>query len=116
MENKKVSVIIIIYKVEQFLTECLTSVCNQTYKNLEIISVVGKGDEACESICRTFAEQDDRIKLIIEKPEGTAVARNQGLAAATGDYIVFVDGDDYVDFDMIETMMKYTAISQADIW
>lgn len=111
----KVSIIIIIYKVEMFLRECLESVVNQTYSNLEIILVAGKGDTACEEICKEFAEKDDRIKLVIEEPKGTAVARNQGLDAVTGDYIAFVDGDDKIDPDTIEVMVNAAIKENADV-
>lgn len=111
----KVSIIIIIYKVEMFLRECLESVVNQTYDNLEVILVAGKGDTACEKICHEYKEKDSRIKLIIEDPKGTAVARNQGLDAVTGDYIAFVDGDDKIDPDTIEVMVKSALEENADV-
>lgn len=111
----KVSIIIIIYKVEMFLRECLESVVGQTYKNLEIILVAGKGDSACEKICKEFAEKDERIKLVIEEPKGTAVARNQGLDAVTGEYIAFVDGDDKIDSDTIEVMVNAALKENADV-
>lgn len=111
----KVSIIIIIYKVEQFLAECIESVISQTYDNLEIILVVGSDDEKCVEICKKYSERDTRIKLLVEKPEGTAVARNQGLDAVSGDYIAFVDGDDYVASDMIETMVNAALSHEADI-
>lgn len=115
INNPKVSIIIIIYKVEKYLDECLKSIVSQTYDNIEIICVVGKGDEACETICRRYAEEDSRIKLIIDEPKGTAVARNQGLDAVTGEYIAFVDGDDKVDSDMIETMITAAVQNDADV-
>lgn len=110
----KVSIIVIIYKVDMFLRECLDSIVNQTYENLEIILVVGKGDDASESICHEY-ENDSRIKLIIDEPKGTAVARNQGLNAVTGDFIAFVDGDDKIDPDMIETMVSAAISENADV-
>jgi glycosyltransferase involved in cell wall biosynthesis len=102
----KVSIIIIIYKVEKYLRECLESVIGQTYKNIEVICVVGKGDTACEAIVDEFAAADDRIVAIKAEPKGTADARNRGLDAVTGDYIAFVDGDDYIKSDMIEVMVS----------
>lgn len=111
----KVSIIIIIYKVERFLEQCLRSVTGQTYQNLEIICVVGKGDTACEEICDKIAAADERVIVLKEEPKGSAVARNQGLDAATGDFIGFVDGDDYIDADMIETMVNAAVEAQADI-
>lgn len=113
--NPKVSIIIIIYKVEKYLEECLQSVISQTYENIEIICVAGKGDDACVSILNRFASADSRIKLLVEEPKGTAVARNQGLDAVTGDYIAFVDGDDKIDPDMIEVMVKAAEDNNADV-
>ncbi len=111
----KVSIIIIIYKIERFLEQCITSVRNQTYKNLEIICVVGKGDTACEEICDKAAMEDSRIIVLKEEPKGAAVARNQGLDAASGDFIGFVDGDDYIDPDMIEGMVTAAKKHGADV-
>lgn len=112
---EKVSIIIIIYKVEKYLRECLESVAAQTYKDIEIICVVGKGDRACEEIADEFAACDDRIKVIKAEPKGTADARNRGLEAVTGDYIAFVDGDDYIKDDMIEVMVRAAKSHDADV-
>ncbi|HOO26999.1 MAG TPA: glycosyltransferase [Lachnospiraceae bacterium] len=111
----KVSIIIIIYRVERFLEQCLKSVTEQTYENLEIICVVGKGDSACEEICDRTAAGDPRVIVLKKEPQGTAVARNQGLDAASGEYIGFVDGDDYIAPDMIEIMVNAAKKYQADI-
>ena len=111
----KVSIIIIIYKVEKYLRECLESVVNQTYKNLEIICVAGKGDTACEAIVDEYSAKDKRIVAIKAEPKGTADARNRGLDAVTGDYIAFVDGDDYIKNDMIEVMLNAAKKHEADI-
>lgn len=111
----KVSIIIIIYKVEKYLRECLESVVTQTYKNTEIICVVGKGDTACESIVDEYAHRDNRIVVIKSEPRGTADARNRGLDAVTGDYIAFVDGDDYIKNDMIEVMVDAAVRNDAEV-
>ena len=111
----KVSIIVIIYKVEKYVRQCLESLLAQTYRDLEIICVVGKGDAPCETICAEFAEKDERVRVIAEEPKGTASARNTGLKAAGGEYIAFVDGDDYIAPDMIETMVKASMDDQADI-
>ena len=113
--GSKVSIIIIIYKVEKYLRECLESVINQTYKNIEIICVTGKGDTACEDIVDEYALKDDRIIVIKAEPKGTADARNQGLDAVTGDYIAFVDGDDHIKDDMIEVMVGAAVKNRTDI-
>ena len=113
--GNKVSIIIIIYKVEKYLRECLESVLAQTYRDLEIICVVGKGDKGCEEIVDELAGHDERIKVIKAEPRGTADARNRGLDAVTGDYIAFVDGDDCVKPDMIETMVNAAKSRDADV-
>ena len=114
-EEKKISIIIIIYKVEKYLRECLDSVTGQTYKNIEIICVVGKGDTACEAIVDEYAARDERIVAIKAEPKGTADARNRGLDAVSGDYIAFVDGDDYIKNDMIEVMAEAAVRKQAEV-
>lgn len=113
--DRKVSIIIIIYKVEKYLRECLASVVNQKYRNIEIICVVGKGDTACEKIVDEYAASDERIKVIKSEPKGTADARNRGLDAVTGDYIAFVDGDDYIKDDMIGVMLDAAVSNDADV-
>ncbi|MCR4923886.1 MAG: glycosyltransferase [Lachnospiraceae bacterium] len=111
----RVSIIVIIYKVERFLDQCLKSIVSQSYDDIEIICVVGKGDLECERISRDYAKEDDRVVLLIEEPKGTAAARNSGLRAATGDYIAFVDGDDYIEPDMIEVMVGAALRNDCDI-
>lgn len=111
----KVSIIVIIYKVERFLDKCLKSIISQTYENLEIILVVGKGDSECEKICDEYALKDSRIIVIKDEPKGTASARNTGLDMAGGDYLAFVDGDDYIAPDMISVMVDAALKHSADI-
>lgn len=111
----KVSVIIAIYKVSQYLEQCLNSIVNQTYKNLEIICVVGNTDEPSMQITKEYANKDERIKFVPVIPKGVAAARNAGLREVSGDAIAFVDGDDYVDLDMIETMVVAMKSEKADI-
>lgn len=113
--DEKISVIIIIYKVGKYLRKCLESVVGQTYRNLEIICVVGKGDTLCEEIVDEYASSDERIVVIKSEPKGTADARNRGLDAATGDYIAFVDGDDHIKSDMFEVMYDAAKRNGADI-
>ncbi|MBR6486271.1 MAG: glycosyltransferase family 2 protein [Lachnospiraceae bacterium] len=113
--NDKVSIIVIIYKNETFIRECLDSIVRQTYKDIEIICVVGKGDKACEDIVDEYAAEDDRFVVIKAEPRGTADARNKGLDAVTGDYIAFVDGDDRISDDMIEVMLGAAKQNQTDI-
>ncbi len=102
-----ISIISIIYKVEEFLPKAIESMIAQTYENLEIILVVGikEGQESADrKICEKYASSDQRIKIVITPAAGTGDARNKGLDAVTGDYIGFVDGDDWVEPDMMEKL------------
>ncbi|MBO6112250.1 MAG: glycosyltransferase [Lachnospiraceae bacterium] len=117
MSSEKISIVCIIYKVEPFLRQCIESMINQTYEDLEIILCVGQGknDDKSLDIAEEYAKKDSRIKLVVTAAKGTGDARNQGLAAVTGDYIGFVDGDDYAEPDMFETMLKTLKEHNADI-
>lgn len=97
--NYKVSIIIPVYKVEKFLDRCLTSIVNQEYKNLEIILVEDGSPDKCPEICDDWAKKDSRIKVIHKQNGGVSSARNMGLDIASGDYITFVDSDDYLSKD-----------------
>lgn len=105
MENK-ISVIVPVYKAEVYLHKCVDSIINQTHKNLEIILVNDGSPDNSGKICDDFSYQDYRIKVIHKKNEGSSCARNAGLDIATGDYISFVDSDDYINESMLETMLK----------
>ena len=111
----KISVIIPIYKVENYLDECVQSVIHQTYKNLEIILVDDGSPDKCPQMCDNYAKLDNRIKVIHKKNGGLSDARNAGLKQATGDFIAFVDSDDFIDTVMYEKMLEYQQESNADI-
>lgn len=96
MNEGLVSVIIPVYKVEQYLDKCVKSIVQQTYTNLEIILVDDGSPDNCPQICDVWAEKDNRIRVIHKKNGGLSDARNAGLDICTGTYIVFVDSDDYV--------------------
>lgn len=112
---KKVSIIVLIFQVGPYVRQCLESILNQTYKNLEVILVVGDTDEVSMDISKEYASKDSRIVFIPHGPCGIAESRNMGMKAATGDYISFVDGDDYIDLDMIETMVNALESHNADV-
>ena len=112
---QKISVIIPVYNVEKFLPQCLNSIIHQTYKNLEIIIVDdGSTDHSCD-IYEKFAKHDKRIKIIKQKNKGVSAARNNGLSHATGDYVHFMDSDDYIDLDYYEKMITANKNIAADI-
>ena len=101
-----ISVIVPVYKVEQYLDECVQSIINQTYKNLEIILVDDGSPDRCPEMCDEYARQDSRIKVIHKPNGGLSSARNAGIDIARGEYIGFVDSDDYIAHDMYEKLYK----------
>lgn len=103
---KKISVIIPVYKVEKYIHRCVESVRNQEYKNLEILLIDDGSPDNCPQICDDYVENDKRIKVIHQHNQGVSVARNTGLKVATGDYITFIDSDDYIDSNMYQKMME----------
>ncbi len=105
----KFSIIVPIYKTEQYLRKCVDTLIKQTYKDIEIILVDDESPDAASQMCDEYAHFDTRIKVIHKKNSGLSDARNAGLAIATGDYVIFVDSDDYVEYDMCAKMLTYTA-------
>ncbi len=102
MENIKVSIIVPVYNAEKSLRRCVDSLINQTYSNIEIILVNdGSSDESLE-ICRLYSEKDSRVMVIDQQNGGPSSARNKGINCATGEYLTFVDADDYVELDLVE--------------
>jgi len=110
-----ISVIIPIYKVEQYLRKCVDSVLLQTYANLEIILVDDGSPDNCGKICDEYAEKDSRIKVIHKANGGVSAARNAGLDIAKGDYIGFVDSDDWIEPNMYEHLLNDLFHSGCDI-
>ena len=100
-----ISVIVPIYKVEEFLDECIQSIVDQTYQNLQIILVDDGSPDHCGEMCEDWAKKDKRIEVIHKKNGGLSDARNAGLAVATGDFVAFVDSDDWIEPQMYETML-----------
>ncbi len=102
--EKLVSVIVAVYNIEEYLPRCVDSILAQTYRNLEIILVDDGSKDQSGNICDSYAEKDRRIKVIHKKNGGLSDARNAGMNAATGEYIGFVDGDDWIEPDMYRAM------------
>lgn len=107
-----VSIIIPVYNVEKYLKDCLNSVINQTYKNLEIICVNDGSKDNSLSILEEYAQKDNRIKIINQENQGLSAARNTGLNNITGDYATFLDSDDWISLDYIEKL--HSAITRND--
>ena len=110
-----ISVVAPIYKVEKYIRRCVNSIINQTYKNLEIILVDDGSPDGCPEICNEYEKQDQRVIVIHQENQGLAAARNTGLDNAKGDYIFFVDSDDYLDKYVIEKMFESAQENDADL-
>jgi len=108
MNRQKISVIIPIYKTEKFLRKCIESVLNQTHTELEVILVDDGSPDRCGKICDEYAAKDSRIKVIHQQNSGVSVARNEGMKHATGEWVGFVDSDDYIDPEMYDYLLSLT--------
>ena len=114
-QSKKISIIVPVYNVEEYLERCVDSLITQTYHNIEILLIDDGSTDNSFSICNRYAKTDKRVKTISQANNGVAAARNAGLAIATGDYIGFVDPDDYVDKDMYETLYNLCELYHANL-
>ena len=115
MQENKISIIVPVYKVEKYLRKCVDSLLNQTYTNLEIILVDDGSPDSCPQICDEYAKRDQRVKVVHKTNEGVSRARNAGLKIATGDFIGFVDSDDFVDATMYEKLLNSILENGSDI-
>ncbi|MBR6778574.1 MAG: glycosyltransferase [Clostridia bacterium] len=110
-----ISVIIPVYKVEEYIDKCIQSVVNQTYKNLEIILIDDGSPDNCPKICDQWAKKDGRIKVVHKPNGGVSSARNCGLDMATGDYVTFVDSDDFIELTMYEKLISSIIENNSDL-
>lgn len=115
MDSALISVIVPVYKVEPYLDRCVQSIVDQTYKALEIILVDDGSPDNCPAKCDAWAAKDSRIKVIHKKNGGLSDARNAGMAAAKGEYIAFVDSDDWIAPEMLERLFVAMQRDQSDI-
>ena len=102
-----ISVIVPVYNVEKYLEECLDSIQNQTYSDIEVILVNDGSLDNSKDICEKYCKEDNRFKLINQANQGQSVARNHGVAASTGEFIAFVDSDDIIRQDYLEALIRY---------
>ncbi len=110
-----VSIIIPIYNLENYIENCLNSVVNQTYRELEILCIDDGGTDKSAEKIKAFAERDSRVKYLYQENAGVSAARNKGLDEATGEYVMFVDGDDYIHFQAVEILLKEITQSGYDM-
>lgn len=114
-ENPLITIVVPIYNVERFLRPCIESILGQTYKNLEIILVDDGSTDSCGKICDKYEKIDSRILVIHQENKGLSEARNAGIDAATGEYIAFIDSDDYVRGNYTETLLHALVENDAEI-
>lgn len=110
-----ISVIVPVYKVEEYLDRCVQSILEQTYANLEIILVDDGSPDNCPAMCDAWAQKDSRIRVIHKKNGGLSDARNVGMAAATGEYISFIDSDDWIAPEMMERLVEALERDDSDV-
>lgn len=111
----KVSIVVPIYKVEKYLQRCLDSIISQTYKNLEVILVDDESPDNSGQICEEYAAKFPYIKVIHQKNKGLSGARNSGTKVATGDYVTYIDADDFVTSEYVEYLMNLIELYDADV-
>lgn len=112
--SNMVSIVVPVYNVEKYLRECIDSLLSQSYQNIEIILVDDGSKDSSGSICDEYAQMDTRIIVIHKKNEGLGFARNTGIEASHGEFVVFVDSDDYADSDMIKQLLQPITEDGAD--
>lgn len=113
--NPKISVIVPVYGVEPYLTQCVESILSQTFRDLEVILVEDGSPDNCGALCDNLARQDSRIRIFHQENAGLGPARNAGLKAAVGEYVAFVDGDDFLMPQMYEKLWEAARRTGADI-
>lgn len=114
-EQELISIIVPVYRAEKYLADCLNSLVNQEYQNIEIILVVDGSPDNSLAICREFASRDGRIRVVDQENQGVSAARNHGIELATGKYITFVDSDDYVALDYLNVLHRDLVEHDVDV-
>lgn len=110
-----ISIIVPVYNVEKYIYQCVDSIINQTYTNIEIILVDDGSPDNCGKICDEYAQKDSRIKVIHKSNGGLSDARNHGIDVATGEWLMFVDSDDWIESDMAEKLYEAVSVNNAQI-
>ena len=115
MSEPKISVIVPVYEAEKYLKDCIESILNQTFSDFELILVDDGSTDCSSDICRIYQERDERVKVIYKENGGVSSARNAGIEVSRGEYITFVDSDDYLVLDSLEILHKDIINYEADI-
>ena len=109
----EISIIVPVYNTEKYITRCINSILEQTFENWELLLIDDGSRDSSGKICDIFQKKDSRIKVIHKKNEGVSIARNLGITLSKGNYITFVDSDDWIDKDYLELM--YIAIKKMNV-
>ena len=112
----KISIIIPVYNVEKYISECIESILKQTYNNFELLLINDGSTDTSGNICDKYAELDKRIRVFHKKNEGVGIARNLGIEHARGEWICFIDSDDWISSDYFETIMNDINIADLTFW
>lgn len=115
MKEYKISVIVPVYNASEYLEDCVSSILKQTYKNLEVILVDDGSTDDSLKVCKDIQLKDERVKVVHQNNAGPGAARNKGIDESTGEYVAFVDSDDYIDTEMYKTLMDLMQKYQADL-
>ena len=115
MGDVKVSVIVPVYNVEKYLRECLESLVNQTLKEIEIICINDGSDDSSLEVLNEYASKDSRFKIISQQNQGQGIARNKGIDIANGEYLQFVDPDDWVETNMLEKLYNFANKNNSNV-
>lgn len=115
MQKIKFSVLIPVYNVENFITECIDSLLNQTYQNFEVILIDDGSTDSSGNICNEYVKKDKRIKVYHQTNQGLIMARRNSIAKASGDFCLFLDSDDYWDYDLLETINQIICEYDCDL-
>lgn len=115
MQDKLISVVVPVFNAEKYVNRCIDSILNQTYEKLEVILVNDGSSDGSVKICEKWQKLDSRVKLITQENAGVSAARNTGIANATGDYIAFVDNDDWLRPEMFKNLIRKAQKDNADL-
>lgn len=110
-----ITIIVPVYNVEKYLKRCIDSILAQTYSHFELLLINDGSTDTSALICQEYVQQDERVHLIHQENAGPSAARNTGIASAKGDYVTFIDSDDFVESDYLETLIEAALKNQSDI-
>ena len=114
MGNRKISIIVPVYRTQEYLGRCVDSLVKQTYRETEIVLVDDGSPDKCPKICDDYGERDKRIRVVHKENGGLVSAWQAGVKASTGEYLCFVDSDDWVEWDMLEKMAAFLSEGEDD--